>query len=186
MSRFSRFLVPAFLMAWPAQAIGQWQVQPGERVRILTVTGASQVGVVAKSASDSLMLTTGSGAMWVRQGDVTYLERSVGRHRRFARNMAVTVGSVAGASGMLAAIGWEKCVSNQLFGCLMAPETRTDAFFFGAVVGGALSVPVGVLLGLALRYDDWEPVGGAVQTGARMSVRPLLDRGFGASVSVTF
>ena len=186
MRQLGLFLVPAFLMAFPTQGVGQWHLQPGERVRVLTVSGSSQVGVVSRTSSDSLMLISGTGTEWLRQGDVTYLERSVRRHRKFARNLAVTVGSVAGVSGMIAAIGWKECKSNQLFGCMMAPESRMDAFLFGGVVGGVLSVPVGVLVGLALQYDEWAPVNGAAQSGSSMSIRPLLDRGLGASVSFTF
>ena len=165
------------------------QVQPADRVRILTVNGATLTGVVTEASGDSIALSAvvGQGAPhWVRNPEIALLERSAGRYRQFARNLALTTLSGAALGGMAGALTWTKCVSNEFLGCLFHPESRSDAFWFGSVVAGAFSVPVGILLGLAIQYDRWEPVQKSGATGSSFSVMPRLDRGVGVSASFSF
>jgi hypothetical protein len=176
----------ALATALPALGGAQLPVQPADRVRILYRDGSSLTGVVTTHSGDSLEVRSSGDRRWVRQADVAYLERSARRHRRFGRNFAATVGSVAGVTGMISAITWKKCVSNQFLGCLLEPETRGDAFVWGAMLGGVLSVPVGVVLGLAIQYDEWEPAHAASHRLSDLNVRPILHRGVGAAVSFSF
>lgn len=181
-------LMAVVVLATAHSAKGEAQppVQPADRVRILTRGGGSFTGVVIELARDSLEVQSSSERRWVQQADVAYLERSARRYRRFGRNFAATVGSVAGVSGMLSAITWKKCVSNEFLGCFLEPQTRGDAFLWGATAGAVLSVPVGVILGLAIRYDQWEPAQSTHGRSATVSVQPILHRGFGAAASFAF
>ena len=167
------------------------QLQPADRVRILTVHGITLTGTVTGMSGDSIALTAVPGrgqANWVRRPDIAYLERSAGRYRKFGRNLALTTLSGAAIGGMIGAITWTECVSNEFLGCLMHPESRSDAVVFGAVVTGSLSVPIGILLGLAIQYERWEPALDAKPGDWRssFSVAPRLGRDFGVTASFSF
>lgn len=181
-------LLPA-LVLWhlcPAPGLAQAALQPKDRIRILTVDDVSLTGVLTELSPDSLMVTGVHGTRWVHHAEIAYLERSTGRYRQFGRNLILTTGSVAAISGMLGAITWKKCVSNEFLGCLFAPESRADAFMLGAIAGGVLSIPVGVIVGLAVQYDRWEGVRTDGSKWSRLSVAPLPGRGLGATASFTF
>ena len=163
------------------------QLQTSERIRILTNDGRSVIGTLAAMPGDSLLVQNPTEAIWVRQGDVAYLERSIRRHRKFGRNFALTVGSLAGAGAMLGAITYKKCVSNEFLGCLMAPEDRSDAFLMGGIIGGILGAPLGLLMGAAIQYDRWAPVSrGAEGRFTGLSIAPMPHRGIGLSASRSF
>jgi hypothetical protein len=171
------FPVPAFAQASP---------QPGEWVRILTVDGTSLTGTLAAASTEAVILSGAGAGKSVRMADIAYLERRVGRYRRFARNLGLTVGSASVAGGMLSAITWTKCVSNEFMGCFLAPESRTDAFAWGAVAAGVVGVPVGVVVGLARRYDRWEALPLAGSRAATLSIEPVFVGGFGVAGSISF
>jgi hypothetical protein len=173
-------------MSIPTPGAAQVQVQPADRVRILTITGSTLTGVLAEMSGDSMRVTVGRESWWMRRGDMVYLERSAQRHRQFARNFALTAVSAAGVGAMLGAITWKECVSNGLFGCMFVPESRSDAFFEGGLFGALLSVPVGVIVGLTLQYDRWEPVPMSGARRSSFSVAPLLNRGLGVAASISF
>jgi hypothetical protein len=123
---------------------------------------------------DSMIVTDQSGPRWLAVAEIVYMERSTRRYRRFARNFAMTTGGTAAAGGMLAALAWKEGGS------------RSGAFLAGAMIGAVLSAPAGVILGMAIRYDRWEP---AVISGSRrsgVSVTPLPGRSLGASASISF
>jgi hypothetical protein len=179
-------LVLAMVLSATLSATGYAQAQPAERVRILTTNGFSITGTLAEATSDSLRIRESQDWRWVRRSDIAYLERSTRRYHRFLPNFLATVAGGAGIGGMIGAISWKECVSNEFLGCLLAPETRADAFLMGGAIGGILSVPVGVVLGLALRYDRWEPVHDGPGVSSSLSVRPVVGRGIGMSASISF
>jgi hypothetical protein len=170
----------------PAPCVAQSRLQPADRVRVLTVTGTSLTGILAEIAGDSLRVTVNRESWWLRRGDLAYLERSSERYRQFARNFALTTASGAGVGAMLGAITWKECVSNSLFGCMFVPESRSDAFFAGALAGAFVSLPVGVIVGLALQYDRWEPTRLAEARRSGLSVRPMFGGGPGLTASFSF
>lgn len=185
MRRLNLFAAASFLaIALPAPGLAQ--LQPTDRVRILTVDGLTLTGAVTEMSPDSLMLSSAGHANWVRQSEIAYLERSAGQYRMFARNFVVTAGSVAAVGGALAAITWTECVSNEFLGCLMTPGSRGEAFVMGAAAGALLGTPIGVILGLAIKYDRWEPAQTPAGRRTRVSVMPVFDRGVGASASISF
>ena len=181
MGRVSLF---AAVMAIAFSEPGLAQLQPADRIRILTPDGGTVTGDVLEVASDSLHVDVAGRSAWVRQADIAYLERRTARHRRFARNFVVTAASTAGVAGAIAAITWKKCVSNEFLGCLLVPESRSEAFVFGGAVGTMIGVPLGLLVGYAVRHDQWEPVPLPGRLG--LTVSPAWRYGPGVSASLSF
>jgi hypothetical protein len=169
----------------PSRGLAQPLPQPGERVRILTVDGTSLTGTLTSASAEGMILG-GRGGRSVRLADIAYVERSAGRYRRFGRNFALTTGTASLAGGMLAAITWTRCVSNQFLGCMLTPESRTEAFAWGAVAAGVLGMPVGVVVGLARRYDRWEALPLPGSRTSTVSIEPVFVGGFGLAGSLTF
>lgn len=175
-------LLAVVMLAITLSQPGLAQLQPTDRIRILTLSGGTVTGEVLFVAGDSLNVRVAGRPAWVRQADIAYLERSTARRRRFARNLAVTAASTAAVGGAIAAITWKKCVSNEFLGCLMVPASRSEAFVFGGAVGTMIGVPLGVLVGFAVRHDRWEPVPLPGRLG--LTVSPV--RRYGAGVSASF
>lgn len=100
---------------------------------------------------------------------VQTLERSLGKRRRFGRNFLITTGVGALALGTwAAATDTERC-SDEPFGCLDAG----GSFILGSVVGGIISAPIGLIVGLSVRSERWEPATLTLPAGASVALTPL-------------
>jgi hypothetical protein len=178
--------VAALTISFPAAGTAQPQPVAGDRLRILTHDINTLFGTFVSSSADAMVLKSGGNERQIDYADIAYLERSSERYLKFWQNFFLTVGSGATVSGFLAAITWKPCVSNQLFGCLFASDSRSEEFIFGLAVGGLIAVPVGVIVGLVLEYDRWEPVSVPALPSSTISIRPVFDGGLGLAASISF
>src|SRR5688572_16425300 len=81
------------LATLPDSGSAQSPPQPGERIRILTMDGTSVTGTLALVNAEGMILSGSGPGNSVRAADIAFVERSVGRYRRFARNVALTTGA---------------------------------------------------------------------------------------------
>jgi hypothetical protein len=172
-------------MNLPAYASGQSVLNQGERVRIHQLNGTVVTGIVQSATPQAVRLLGEAGGteFVIPRGEVGEIERSLGRHRKFGRNLTITVVSSAVAIGGISAISWSPCTGL----CLFHPTSRGEAFAFGLLAGGAIiGTPIGIIVGLAARHERWEQVSFAGQGQAALSIQPILGRGFGVSASLAF
>jgi len=122
---------------------------------------------------------------------VRTLERSLGERRRFWRNFFITTAVSAVALGTVAAVAEDGTCNDQPFGCL----GTGGAFVVGGIFGAVYSVPVGMVIGLAVRSERWEPAAwpgdsaaasspasspaGLARTSLVLSLTPVGGRGRG-------
>jgi hypothetical protein len=121
--------------------------------------------------------------------DIAYLERSAEHYRQFGKNFLTTVVIGAGAAGAIWAIVWSPCEDVGFMACFLEPESRGEAFVMGSIIGGAVAVPVGLILGLTLQYDRWEPLsvpGLPAIPSSTISIKPVFTGGLGAVASFSF
>jgi hypothetical protein len=145
--------------ALPAASAGQSSLDAGDRVRVRALDGTLRVGIVDSASANGFRLTTTSGATYaMAQSEVATLERSLGEHRRFARNLFLTVGIAGASGGLISAAAWQPCRETGFLACFMHPDSRTDAFGWGLAGGALLGIPIGVLVGLLERSERWEPL----------------------------
>lgn len=158
----------------------------GDRVRIVLASGERVTGTVEPSAPDTLSLAADYGASRViAMSDVGALELSGGRHRRFARNLGFGVAGSAVVGGTLAAVTWSPCTDTGIFACLLHPESRSDALLMGLVGGAIIGLPVGLIAGLAITEERWEPVQLQASADGVLSIRPVIGPGTGAGFAAT-
>jgi hypothetical protein len=163
MSRLLTALV-VLLVSLPGVALSQTRapagsLTPGARVRIAQAGEKPRVGIVVARTADTLLVKWPefASSAAVPFADISRLDVSTGRHRRVLKGMALgtvgvgTIGAIAGA------ISYQPCQSTEFLGCLFAPASRSDAAAFGGVVGGALGLVVGSLVGLQ-RHESWKRV----------------------------
>jgi hypothetical protein len=155
-------------------AHAQLPVKEGDRVRLTLTDGSRTVGLVESVTLDRLMLRpeTSEASVLFRADDVSSIERSTGQHRSFARNFGLSVGIGGMIGGTLSALSWKPCETDVFLGCLLAPASHTEAFALGFVVGGALSVPVGLVMGATLKHDRWEKVPWFTPTAGPFTIVP--------------
>lgn len=171
----------------PADARTQTSPQNDVRVRIARANGPRLVGTLRAHSVDSLTITDPAGGLLaIPRRDITGMETSLGRHRSFLRNFSIGVGATAAAGGLLGALTWSECTETGFLACMMHPDSRMGAFGLGALVGGALGVPIGLIAGAAVKTERWAPMAVPGAAPERVSVRPLLGPRPGVVVSIAF
>lgn len=145
-------LVWAALIA-PVAAAAQ-SVEIGERIRVRTTDGARVTATLVGITQSSVQIQNDEGERRVLLEYVSTVERSLGERRRFGRNFLITTAVGALALGTASLIMDDDTCNDQPLGCLDAG----GAFMIGALVGGIVSAPIGVFVGLAIRSEQWETV----------------------------
>jgi hypothetical protein len=153
---------------------GQSGPEPGDRLRIRTLEGVVRTGTVEGASAQEVRLTHAYGTWSIPQSDIDTMERSLGQQRRFARNFFLTVGIASGAIGTISALSWSPCYSTEFLGCLLHPESRTDAFAWGAFGGLLLGIPIGTVIGLVDKSERWEALSSGTGSGVALAVRPSV------------
>lgn len=181
-------LVP-FLVVFllPVSLAGQIDLIPGDTVRVHSTERAPETGIVQSASAEGLrLLTLHSGNEVVFSPyEVDKLERSLGRHRRFARNFGMSVGIAAAVGGVIGAVSWSPCTETGFMACFMHPDSRGAAFGFGAGVGAMIGIPIGIIAGLT-RQQQWTTVQlpGIEDDDRRLTVRPIVGRQVGLQLSL--
>ena len=171
------------------------QVEPGDRVRIVTDAHVVTSRVVA--ADDSTMVLDRATNRWgvpvrtrpIDWAEVRRLDMGTGRRSRFAGGLqGAAVGLVGGAAGGAVVFGGLTALSGcdprspdaeERFGCF-----RTgDAFLLGALIGAYWGTPSGAIAGFLWPGDRWErtPI-----TVPRPAVVATPDGRAGVGVSLRF
>lgn len=185
-TRISCIVILAMIL--PAHGSGQSVLSPGELVRIHPLNGPVVTGIVQVASPQAIRLLGKAGGteFVIPQDEIGQIERSLGRHRKFGRNFAVTVVASAVGIGAISAISWSPCTDTGLFGCIMDPNSRGDAFSLGLAGGAIIGLPIGIIVGLAVKHERWERLSLPRQGQAALSIQPILGRELGLSASFAF
>ena len=137
----------------PVAAAAQ-STEVGERIRLRTIDGERVTATLVGITPSSIRIKDEEGERSVLRAHLTTVERSLGERRRFGRNLLITTAVGALAVGTMSLVMNDDTCNDQPLGCLDAG----GAFIVGALVGGAISAPIGVVVGLSVRGEQWEPV----------------------------
>lgn len=127
--------------------------EPGDRIRLRTAAQERFAGTLLEVTPDILRIQADGAVVRVPRDGIETLERSLGEHRRFWRHFLLTTGVGAAAMGLLVAALDDGGCSDGPFGC-MGPG---GAFILGAGVGAVVSLPIGLVVGVAVRSERWAP-----------------------------
>lgn len=131
----------------------------GTRIRITTVDGRRTSGTVTHVGEDRVEVAESATRKSVFARDrVARIELSHRKERKFGRNFAITVGATAAVVGVGWALIWTPCTDTGFMACFMTPTSRTEALQKGAVAGGVLGIPIGIITGVVLKSDVWQPI----------------------------
>lgn len=173
----------AFLV--PTVSSAQALPEPGERVRVTRIGGGTVAGELTRSSNDSLWVTDAMETVHAMPiTAVERLQRSLGHHGEFARNFIMIAGGATLGGGVIGAVAYSPCRSTELLGCLLHPESRTEAFALGMVFGALIGVPAGLITGVSRRYERWTEVDLGGNEPGSFTVRPLLGPRPGLVVSL--
>jgi len=167
----------------PAQ---ESRVAPGTRVRFELRSGERFDGRVISLGRDTLEAGFPPNGVAARYplGNISKLEVVSGQRRPVLRGLAVGAGVGVVVGGLAGALSYSPCESKEIFGCLLAPTSRSESATVGGVVFGAIGLVAGGLQGLIPR-DRWQrlPLDG---TGARFNLRSLPAGGRGVGLALGF
>ncbi|GMV07417.1 MAG: hypothetical protein AMXMBFR53_36920 [Gemmatimonadota bacterium] len=165
-------LLATLLVSAAASAQSLGDLQTGQRVRVTSGLRSRTVGFVQSQEAGSLALLDDDGMLRrFPLTEVARIELHKGTGRRFGRDLLVTMAVSAGAFGILSAATYEPCDGWFCIG----PNSPGEAFMWGAVGGGILGIPVGVVVGLVSSHDRWIEVDRSSRDGASVSVIPSAD-----------
>ena len=176
-------LATAFLVPVVADAQAP-AVVAGTRVRVTapTIDLRKHVTTIVDVRGDSIVLGVSGDSRSVALSDVTALEVSAGKHRRFLRSAGLGLGIGAIVGAVAGAATYEECVSTELFGCLLAPESRAQSAAEGAIGLGAVGLLAGAVVGVVRRTDRWV----SVDMPVRASIKPTASGGISLTISRAF
>lgn len=179
-------LCVAVVMYCPLTVAAQAAAAPGDRIRLKSRDGAVRVGVLSALNSESIILRQAGGGQEISipLSEATELERSLGSTRTFGSNFGLTVALSAATGGLLYGLTWSPCRETGFLACFLEPDSRTEAFAWGLAGGAIVGVPLGVITGLAIRREQWEPVPVPGIGGAGIVVVPIVGRRFGVVGSI--
>lgn len=144
-------LLATLLVLSPATAQSADDLRLGQRVRVTQGLRIRTTGVVQSYEAGTLALVDDEGMLRrFAMDEVSRIELHKGTGRRFGRNLLVTMAVSAGAFGILSAATYEPCQ-----GWCIGPTGAGEAFMWGALGGGILGIPVGVVVGLVSSHDRW-------------------------------
>lgn len=159
-------------------------VVAGARVRVTapSIDLRRHVTTVVDVRGDSIVLGVRDNSRSVALSDVTALEVSAGKHRRFLRStgMGLGIGAIVGA--VVGAASYEECVSTEFLGCFLAPESRAQSAIMGGAVLGAAGLLTGAVVGVVRRTDRWV----SVDMPVRASIKPTASGGISLTISRAF
>lgn len=175
-------LLMALLWSTAAQAAAQ---DLGARIRVTTTDGRRIVGTVTQLSEEVVELAQSpTHRSAIARDQVRSIEHSLRQERRFGRHFAITVGAAAGVGAVGWALAWSPCTETGFMACFMSPSNRGEAFRMGAVAGGLLGVPVGIIVGATLRSDVWSPI--SPTSAARVTLLPTMDGGASLQLRIPF
>lgn len=175
-------------LATPAAAQTPPDLEPGSRIRVVDQQGHETVGTLFLATADSLIVETNQGAQ--RRGfdvsSVTALQVSQGQYRRVARTTLITMGASGLVFGLSSAALYEPCHPKGWFDCMLAPDSRGEAFGWGLAVGAMIGLPAGLIAGLVAKHDRWAdvPLPGSRTGEPVLQVTRRPGRGFGVGLSI--
>jgi hypothetical protein len=181
LSKFSTLLMLGLTLPAAAQA-----QRAGDWVRVEASPAPYRLeGRLVRLDADSIVLLRGESetdTVAVARPVVKDLWVSAGEKRNTLRGMGY--GFLAGATlgGVIGAITFQPCVSQEFLGCLMAPEDAGEAALLGGAVGGFTGFLVGTIVGVATKRHTWVPMGAPVSVG----VAPASNGGVALSGNVRF
>jgi hypothetical protein len=142
-------------------------VRPGQRVRLHTVDGESARGTLMEITPGEYRLRDDATEMSLDRGLVIGIDRSLGEQRQFWKHLGITVAVGSLGLGTYAAIADDGSCTDGPFGCMSAG----GSLVLGAIVGGIYSLPIGLVLGLVIHSERWEPV--PLPASASLLVKPM-------------
>ena len=168
----AKFVTLVTLMFMLPSAIGAQQDPPtGERVRVTRLDGTVVTGTLESASLDlpDLVVLHGDSTFAIPRIEIEGVQRSLGRGPGFLKGFGATVLATALGGGALFALRWSPCTD----WCFWYPNSRGDAFHWGAAIGGAVGVPIGLIAGLITRSERWEALTLDDPSGVELSVQPL-------------
>jgi hypothetical protein len=146
------------LLLLTTQASAQDGPSEGTRVRIRQKDHPLRIGTLRSLSADSVSWLDSSGTQYVLARQNLELERSLGKRPRFWKHLGITMLGGAVAGGLISAMTWSECESTEFLGCLLVPESRGEAAGYGVLAGAAIGLPIGAIIGAAVKVERWEPV----------------------------
>lgn len=146
-------VVTAALLVLTPSAFAQEVLPEGTRVRVKVGGSPPLIATLRTISADSIWLIDADGKERSLARQNAELERSLGTHTRFWHHFGVSIMVTALGGGLLSALTFDECDQ-----CIVAPDSRGEAFVWGFIAGGAIGVPIGVVLGALAKVERWEPV----------------------------
>jgi len=159
-------------------------VVAGTRVRVTapSIDLRRHVTTIVDVRGDSIVFGVPDNPRSVALSDVTALEVSAGKHRRFLRSAALGLGIGAIVGAVVGAATYEECVPTEFLDCLLADESRGQSAATGGVVLGVVGLLTGAVVGAVRRTDRWV----SVDMPVRASIKPTASGGMSLTITRAF
>jgi hypothetical protein len=154
--------VVAVLLFFAGPLPAQQALPDGARVRVTQKQQGRVIGMLRSMSRDSISMVDSAGKEYVLARQDIAMEQSRGRGTHFWKHFGLSILAAGSVGGLISAATWSECSS-----CWIYPESRAEAFGWGFLAGGAIGVPVGVIMGAVVKVERWEfvpldaPVDGA-------------------------
>jgi hypothetical protein len=154
------------------------QPVPGHRIRIGFTHGGEVTGIFSEWTPTAVVIHQGGIPIAVPRTRIGVLERSLGVRGDFGRNFLISVAAGALILGGAAALATDPSEPCDMF-C-----GRQASFMLGAIGGGVIGIPIGLITGAASYQERWERVPVPPASDVTFELRPSAGGGVDLSLRV--
>ena len=184
MTRTIVFLM-TLVVVLPSDGSSQAVPSLGHRIRIKQVDGTVLTGRLAALYPETIQVWIGSDDLAeVPVARIEVLETSLGRQRNFGKYFGLTVAAASVVGATIYALTWSPCTETGLFACWFEPDSRGEAFGWGAAGGAIIGLPLGLIIGSAVREERWTRGALPAPTAPRLTIRPVISSRVGFAGSI--
>ena len=179
MTRTMVFLM-TLMSVLPSDGSSQDIPSPGDRIRVKQVDGTTLTGTFSTRSAEAIQLSVGAAGPMVEvpvEG-IAVLEPSLGRQRNYPKYIGITVAATSIVGATIGLFTYDPSCSG--FICF----TRTDHFLYGFGIGALVGLPLGAIIGHAVREERWNPVSLPSPAESRLTIRPVIGSGVGFAASI--
>ena len=183
MPRMMVFLI-TLMFVLPSHGSAQAGPSPGDRIRVKQVDGTTLTGTFSTRSAGAIQLSVGAAGPMVEvpvEG-IAVLETSLGRQRRFGKYFGLTLAATSIVGATIGFIVYED--SGPCSFLCFGPDTRTEYIALGFAYGALVGLPLGAIIGYAVREERWNRVALAGLAESRLSIRPVIGSRVGLVASV--
>lgn len=153
-------LLAAVLLS-PQEASAQLEdLKKGDFVRVWSpqFSGGKTIGTIEFMRSQSMVIYSRDSTLTISYASIERIDLSVSKKRQTLKGFLIGLGGGALFGALVGSSTYSPCVPEELFDCIFAAKSRSDAAGRGAIIGGVMFGIIGLVVGSQTKKPRWHEI----------------------------